>query len=328
MHRPRIGVLRGGPSNEYKVSLDTGASVLAILRKKFEDRYRSHDIFIDKNGVWHMDGVEHLPHDIVSKIDVAFNALHGNYGEDGKVQSIFESHHLPFTGSKSLASAVGMNKALAKKILKSQGIRTPHWKEISSGDVNQDAGKVVHSLFHSFHLPAVVKPVSSGSSVGITVVRDYKDLEQALRLAAEHGDNVMIEEYIPGAEATVGVIEGFRNHELYALPPVEIRPHSGFFDYEAKYGGKSQEIVPASFADKVKKELEELAQSVHRILGLRHYSRSDFIIHPKRGIYVLEANTLPGLTNESLFPKSLRAVGSDTHELVDHLIQLALSRGR
>jgi D-alanine-D-alanine ligase len=151
-------------------------------------------------------------------------------------------------------------------------------------------------------------------------------LVPALTKAAEHGDSILVEEFIPGIEATCGVIEGFRDHELYALPPIEIRPHAGFFDYDAKYQGKSQEIVPATFSESIKKSLEELAGKVHRALGLRHYSRSDFIIHPRRGIYVLEVNTLPGMTDESLLPKALRAVGSDVHELIDHVIKLAMNR--
>ena len=124
----------------------------------------------------------------------------------------------------------------------------------------------------------------------------------------------------------VGVIEGFRGQEQYVLPVVEIKPATTFFDYEAKYQGKSEEIVPAkSISHKVKEDLSKLAQAAHKALHLRHYSRSDFIVSPRRGIYILETNTLPGLTNESLVPKALRSVGSDTHELVDHLIQLALN---
>jgi D-alanine-D-alanine ligase len=175
-------------------------------------------------------------------------------------------------------------------------------------------------------MPVVVKPASSGSSVGITLVQDIKDLAAALLDAAKHSNEVIIEEYIKGTEATVGVIEGFRGEELYALPAVEIRSKTDFFDFAAKYEGKSEEIVPAPFSKKIKDELADLARRVHKAVGLRHYSRSDFIIHPKRGIYVLEVNTLPGLTNESLVPKSLRAVGSDTHELIDHLIELALNK--
>lgn len=320
----RVGVLRGGPSSEYEVSLASGASILDALKKNFEHRYHPLDVFIDRNGLWHIDGLQTDLDVVRSKVDVLFNALHGSYGEDGKIQSLLHAHGIPFTGSDALGSAVGMNKILAKKVFASHGIKSPYWKEISTGDINYDIDHVVHGLFSSFLFPAVIKPVSSGSSVGVTVVRDFSMLAPALIEAARHGDSVIIEEFIPGVETTCGVIEGFRGHDLYALPPIEIRPHVGFFDYEAKYQGKSQEIVPATFSESIKKSLEELASKIHKALGLRHYSRSDFIIHPRRGIYVLEVNTLPGLTGESLFPKSLRAVGSDTHELVDHIIGLAL----
>ncbi len=322
-HRLRIGVLRGGPSNEYEVSLNSGAAVLSALRDRFEDQYQARDIFIDRNGTWHIDGIAVLPQDAIHKIDVAFNALHGKYGEDGKLQSFFEIHGMPFTGSGSLGSAVGMNKALAKKVLKDHGIKSPYHTEIPSAEIAGDIDALARRLFHSVILPAVVKPATSGSSVGVSIVRAYGEFPAALKEAALHSDIVMIEEYIQGIEATCGVIEGFRGQELYALPVIEIKPAAHFFDYEAKYGGKSEEIIPARFADQTKKEIEELAQKVHRALGLRHYSRSDFIIHPRRGIYVLEVNTLPGLTKESLIPKALRAVGSDIHELVQHVIELA-----
>jgi len=322
-HRPRIGVLRGGPSAEYEVSLQTGAAILDELRNRLNELYEARDIFIDKKGIWHQDGVAFEPRHLGHRVDVAFNALHGAYGEDGKIQSILESHGFPFTGSGSLASAVAMNKALSKKIFKDHGIKTPYWKEVPSERITNEPSELSRELFESLILPVVIKPSSSGSSVGVTIVRSYGELIPALNNAASHGDVVLIEEFIPGIEATAGVIEGFRGQELYALPPIEIRPHNGYFDYAAKYEGKSDEIVPATFSDKIKRSLEDLSRTVHKMLGLRHYSRTDFIIHPRRGIYVLEVNTLPGLTKESLLPKSLRAVGSDVHELVGHLVELA-----
>jgi len=320
----RIGVVRGGPSSEYDVSLQTGAGVLAALRGKLADRYQARDIFIDKKGNWHIDGLPVEPHDIGHRIDAVFNALHGNFGEDGKIQSIFEAHGIPFTGSGSLASAVGMNKILSKKALASQGIKSPYFKELSSEEFRKEPKVVSLMLFNSFIMPAVVKPAASGSSVGVSIVRSHADWLPALEKAAEHGDTILIEEFIPGIEATCGVIEGFRGKDLYALPVIEIKPKTGFFDFDAKYKGLSEEIVPAGFSKELKDELEKLAASIHRVLGLRHYSRSDFIIHPRRGVYVLEADTLPGLTPESLVPKALKAVGSDLSELVDHLIRLAL----
>lgn len=320
----RVGVLRGGPSNEYEISLKTGATVLDVLRKHFDNIFHPRDIFIDKAGVWHVDGAPFAPEDIHSKIDVAFNALHGTYGEDGKIQSILEAHGVPFTGSGSLGSAVGMNKVLSKKVFKDHGIKSPYWIEVASQKIRDHIEPEARKLFNSFVFPAVVKPTSSGSSVGVSVAKSFQELMDALSLAADHSESVIVEEYIPGIEATCGVIEGFRGHQLYALPPVEIRPHAQFFDYSSKYEGKSEEIVPANLPEAIKKELEEQAMKIHHALGLRHYSRSDFIIHPRRGIYALEVNTLPGLTHESLIPKALRAVGSDIHELVEHLINLAI----
>lgn len=324
----RVGVLRGGPSNEYDVSLATGANVLFALRNKLADKYQALDVLIDKKGEWHIDGVAHKPEKVLKQIDVAVLALHGAYGEDGKLQAFLEAHHMPFTGSGSLASAVGMNKMMSKKAFADHGIKVAKDRVFSSKDLLADLHNISSTLFRTFPMPAVIKPVSSGSSVGVTLAKTIKDLIRGLELAAEHSEEVMIEEYISGTEATVGVIEGFRGEELYALPPIEIKPATEFFDFEAKYKGKSEEIVPGRFPEKIKKELMELGKKVHKSLGLRHYSRSDFIINSRRGIYTLEVNTLPGLTNESLIPKALRAVGSDTHELIDHLISLALARSR
>ncbi|MDE2041252.1 MAG: D-alanine--D-alanine ligase [Patescibacteria group bacterium] len=324
-HLIRVGVLRGGPSNEYEISLNSGASVLDVLRSSFFDTYEPVDIFIDRNGVWHIGGVAVAPETAIHRFDVAFNALHGAYGEDGKIQHFLEAHQLPFTGTGSLGSAIGMNKVMSKKIFKSHGIPTPYGGEVSSESIRRDVNSLVSELYHSFLMPAVIKPAASGSSVGVTVVKYYDGLAAALVEAARHSDSVIIEEFIPGIEATCGVIEGFRGQEVYALPPIEIRPASHFFDYQAKYSGASHEIVPATFSNALKRQIEELSAKMHRVLGLRHYSRSDFIIHPRRGIYALEANTLPGLTGESLMPKALRAVGSDMPEFIDHLIGLAVA---
>lgn len=332
-NRIRVGVLRGGPSSEYEVSLQTGGNVLQSLRNTLSDTYQPYDILIDTQGNWHIDGMPITIEDLPKRIDVAFNALHGTYGEDGTVQNIFEIHGLPFTGSGSIGSAVGMNKVLSRKAFADHGIKIAIGKEILSEDIRSGGDVLAHELFRSFPIPAVVKPSSGGSSIGVSIVQTLAELILALKKASEHGSSVLIEEYISGTEVTVGVIEGFRDQELYVLPVVEIRPATTFFDYEAKYKGaqkgesaeaKTLEIVPAPLAHKIKEELSTLAQKAHRALGLRHYSRSDFIIHPRRGIYILETNTLPGLTSESLIPKALRAVGSDTHELVQHLIVKAM----
>jgi D-alanine-D-alanine ligase len=322
----RVGVLRGGPSSEHHVSLNSGSAIIRAINDNLGHKYQAHDVYIDCNGSWYIDGMPVTLSSIHSKIDVALNALHGSYGEDGKVQALLEWHGIPFSGTGSVGSAIGMNKIMAKKIFSNHGIKTPFGINIESRIIKENPDEVVNKLFFSFILPAIVKPASSGSSVGVTVVKDYGQMAKALMDAADHGEEVMIEEYIKGAEASCGVIENFRSCSLYALPPIEIRPKTGFFDYKAKYENEGEEIVPATFSNEIKKELEALAKKIHEVLGLRHYSRSDFIIHPKRGILALEVNTLPGLTEQSLFPKALRAVGADLHHFVEHLIELV--RGR
>lgn len=324
-HRIRVGVLRGGPSSEYEVSLKTGAAMLKALRDNLDDTYEVKDVLIDRQGVWHVGGVEINPYNAHHYFDVALNALHGSYGEDGGIQKMLEGIGMPFTGSDSLGSALGMNKLMTKNVLKAHGIKSPYWKQIRAEDILANPEKVGDELFNTFILPAVIKPNTSGSSIGVSIVKAKNEIKDALLNAAHQSEIVLAEEFIPGIEATCGVIEKFRGEDLYALPPVEIRPRKAFFDYSAKYEGLSDEIVPARFPIETRKAIEDIARNVHKALNLRHYSRTDVIVHSRRGIYVLETNTLPGLTEESLMPKALHAVGGKLHHLLDHLIKLALN---
>ena len=181
------------------------------------------------------------------------------------------------------------------------------------------------AFFRGFPQPSVVKPIRGGSSVGVSITNSYEELRDGIMHAFKYSPKVLVEEYIRGREATCGVLEDFRGESLYALPPVEITPPDGspFFDYEAKYSGESKEICPSTFTDEVKAKLEHLAREIHKKLELRHYSRSDFIVSP-RGIYFLEVNTLPGLTSESLLPKSMEVVGCSFPQFIEHVIRLAL----
>jgi D-alanine-D-alanine ligase len=318
--RTVVGVLRGGPSREYEVSLKTGASVLQALDR---DRYEPRDIFIDRAGQWHVHGVAQDPERALKGVDVAFVAMHGEYGEDGGVQRALERLGVPYTGSNAFASALAFNKQHTKDAAQKLGVKVAHGlvlEPAKEGEIDALAQR----LFRSFPHPAIVKPLMGGSSVGMQVAHSYHGLEHALRHAAAHAPKILIEEYIAGREATVGVVDDFRGVKTFALMPVEIVPpaHRPFFDYEAKYGGQTIERVPAHFSDATKQELERLACVVHEGLGLRHYSRSDFIVS-KRGIYFLEVNTLPGLTQESLLPKALLAGGSTLSHFIDHVLQLA-----
>ncbi|TSC67180.1 MAG: D-alanine-D-alanine ligase, partial [Parcubacteria group bacterium Gr01-1014_72] len=287
--------------------------------------FRSTDIFIDRGGVWHVGGIRREPDKALRDVDVVFNALHGEWGEDGGVQEVLEQFAVPYTGSRVLASRLAMNKALAKSFLAREGIKTPLHRVIEKIEKSV-GGYDAHELFRSIPQPSVVKPLALGSSVGVSIAFDYFGFADALARAFEVSDTVLVEEYIKGREATCAVVDGFRGEERYALPPIEIVPPEDkqFFDYEAKYGGRTLEICPGNFSPEEREQLTHLASVAHRALGLRHYSRSDFILHPRRGIYFLEANTLPGLTTESLLPKAVAAVGSSLPEFLDHVLTLAL----
>jgi len=321
MSRIRVGVLRGGPSSEYDVSLKTGASVLKHLP---EEKYEGIEIFIDREGVWHIKGRPYDPGRALSQVDVAFNAMHGEYGEDGTVQRILESFNIPYTGSNSLSSAVAMNKHRAKEVAERSGIKVARGLVLG---VSEDLDQRVYEIFRTFPQPAVIKPIASGSSVGVSIARSYDQLTDGIRHAFNYSPKILIEEYIPGREATIGVLNHFRGEEVYVMLPIEIIPPTtcSFFDYTAKYGGQTQELCPGNFSRDVKTELARAAKAIHQALGLRHYSRSDFIVSP-RGVYFLEVNTLPGLTEQSLLPKALAAGGTSFGDFLDHLVELALSR--
>lgn len=313
----RVGVLRGGPSLEHEVSLKTGESVLRNL----PEYYSAKDIFISKEGEWHLDGKPAHQERIFRQVDVIFNALHGEYGEDGKVQQLLEVFGVPYTGSGVLASALGMNKILARQAFKSAGLKVPSGFEIV---LENGFAETAKKIFKNMPPPWIIKYPSGGSSVGVSIARSFGDLAGALEKVSSFSSKILVEEYIKGREATCGVIDEFRNQKHYALPVVEIIPpaKNEFFNYDAKYGGETRELCPANFDMATKKEIEKLAMVAHNSIGARHYSRSDFIVS-KKGIYILEINTLPGLTAESLLPKALSAVGSSHKELLEHLIKLA-----
>lgn len=331
----KVGVIRGGVSGEYEVSLASGAQVLEHLRGGImKDKYKAVDIFIDREGVWHINGIPTQLSKVAPKVDVIINALHGDYGEDGKVQQELEQFKIPYTGSGPLSSAIGYNKFLSKQEFAKLGINTPRhilfpeYQADFDGPREEYAAKKAKEVWERLPPPWIVKPLTGGSSMGVHVCKTFEELIRAFEVGVNEKVSVLVEEFISGKEATVGVIDDFRGQKVYALPPIEIRipKTSTFFDNEVKYNGKSQEICPGNFTDKEKRELERLASLIHTGLDLSHYSRSDFIIHPTKGIFALEVNTLPGLTGESLMPKALNAVGSSLPEFIEHLIKLAQKR--
>ncbi len=301
-----VAVLRGGVGGEHEISLDTGAQVLRILPSVGDGALRPIDVFIDKNGAWHVRGVPMSPERALANADVAFNALHGAYGEDGTVERLLERIGIPYTGSSAFASAASCNKRLAKDSLKKAGARVPQSVVLK---VSHDIEREALAAFRSFSPPVMVKPVFAGSSVGAGLARTFPEFWERMTEAFAQAKEVLVEEYLLGREATCGVIDDFRGQPRYALLPAEIKRPSPFsiFDYDAKRKGESIRI-PGDFAKGESAEIARLALCAHEALGLRHYSRSDFIVTP-RGVYFLEANALPPLAPESSFAQSLGATG-------------------
>ena len=320
MRKTRIGVLRGGPSSEYAISLQTGKAVLENLD---EEKYTPVDIVVHKDGVWHVLGIAQKPEQVFARVDLLFNGLHGNYGEDGKVQRLLDMHGIPYTGSGALASALGMHKHLAKDRFRGYGIKTPMSVLVRP---EEDEYIRARDIWRTFPHPAVVKPSSAGSSIGVTVADSYEELLDGILIAKEFANIVIVEEYIAGREATCTVLDDFRGQQFYGSLPVEIllEAQKKIYDYESKYIHPCSTLCPPRFSDREKHTMQEIAKQVHEILCLRHYSRSDFIVSPEKGIYLLEVNTLPSLMPESLLPKSLEAVGVSMPQFIDHIVELAL----
>lgn len=320
----RIAVLRGGPSEEHEVSLRSGASVLSALS---QSDFEPLDIIINRAGEWIHDGRIHAPETIFGHVDMAFLALHGAYGEDGRVQRLLERHAIPYTGSDSFSSAIAMHKGITKDYLRDKGVHmAPHMMvSRSSLDDLQSIAQIIEKLFGPAY---IIKPMRSGSSVGITTVDSPMDLARALRKSLEEYDEVLVEKRISGREGTFGVVERLRDEKLYELPPVEIihDTESPFFNYEAKYNGKSNEVCPGRFSKKVNDEMARVAALVHRELGLSQYSRSDFMIDEDDDVYFLEVNTLPGLTEQSLLPKMLDAVSISFPQFIEHIVHDTLRK--
>lgn len=314
----RVAVLRGGPSTEYDVSLRSGAAVLGALR---ELGYPHKDIIITKKGEWLEMGIQRQPEKALEAVDSVFIALHGEFGEDGQVQRILQRMNIPFTGSNALASAIAFNKELTKQTLRDHGINMAKHRRVSREELSE-LDMLTESIVEDMGTELFVKPITGGSSLGARYIPHTGALKTALEELLEAHESLMIEEFIRGREATVGLLHGFRNQDLYVLPVVEIVPPNGtpYFSAEVKYNGATEEIVPGRFTYHEKVKLSDAATIVHKALNCDHYSRCDFIVRDGE-VYFLEINTLPGLTDESLFPKAAAAVGLEFKDLVRHLIE-------
>lgn len=247
--------------------------------------------------------------------DIVFMALHGENGENGKIQAAFDLFGIRYTGTGYLGSALAMNKGMAKQLFLENGIPTPRGTSLKRGE---DAAKIEDC---GIHFPCVVKPCSGGSSIGVSIVHDKAEYEQALKEAFRWENELVIEEYVKGREFSVGVID------FQALPIIEIAPVEGFYDYKNKYkAGSTVETCPAKLSEQITKEMQGYAEKVAEVLGLNTYSRTDFLLDAEDHIFCLEANTLPGMTPTSLLPQEAKVTGVDFNQLCEKLIESSMRK--
>lgn len=321
MARMTVGVLRGGTSGEYNLSLKTGAAMMNALP---EEKYDVRDILIDKTGLWHLRGTPATPARALAQIDVVLNALHGGVGEDGTVQRMLERAGVPFAGARALSASLSLNKIRAREILQQADIRMPRGISFSL-DNGLNTAEMAHAVFAQFGPPYVIKPPADGAGRGIRIAMDIITLPDALGDVIDEYGTTLVEEYIRGREASVGVIDNFRNEELYVLPPAHVVHEGMFLGPEAHESGTLTHVVPSPFTHAQKLSLADVARRAHRALDMSHFSRSDIILTPS-GAYLLEVNAIPGLYPGASFPAMLEAVGSSVTEFLEHAIHLAMGR--
>lgn len=307
MQKLTVALLSGGISSEREVSLNSGNQVFAALDKQ-------------KYTVLRYDPKTDLQRLVADapKIDAALIILHGPYGEDGTIQGLLDLLNVPYQGSGVLGSAVAMNKLVSKQLYQQVGLPVPAYLALKSSDAVDSA-----AIAARLGLPVVIKPVQGGSSVGMSIVRSEKDLPQAIKKAFAYDATVLVEAHIDGIEITGGVLG---NSAPEALPLIEIIPDKSheFFDYEAKYtAGLTEEICPARIDEALTEKARTYAVTAHEVLGCRGYSRTDMMLKG-RDLFVLETNTIPGMTATSLFPQAAAAAGLPFGRLLDRLIELSL----
>jgi D-alanine-D-alanine ligase len=299
----KVGVIMGGISSEREVSLNSGEEIIKNLD---ENKYMIFPIIIDNK----IELIEK-----VQGVDIAFLGLHGQFGEDGTVQSILEALNIPYTGCGVLSSAICMDKDITKRILRDAGISTARWTIVRKGE------ELDYRIIDAIGYPVVVKPNSGGSSVGTAIIKNSEGIEKAILDSFQYDNEVMVEKFISGEEITCSILDG------KLLPTLAIKPKATFFDYTAKYSDGCADEYVIELEEGLKEQVENMALMTYKLLKCSVYARIDMIV--ENGIpYVLEANTLPGMTKNSLIPKSARAVGISYSNLLDLIIEYSLKERR
>ena len=305
-----VAVVMGGPSAEEQISLSTGHAMAAALRGK---GYNVKEIRL-------------VPHNFSEQVkesgaDVVVIAVHGLYGEDGRLQSALEMMGIPYTGSGVLASSVSMNKLAAKRVFLGSNIPTPDYIFLH----RRDRGKqdMIKAITERFSLPVVVKPVSQGSSLGVTIEKEISGLQKALDDAFQYDEEVLVEEYIAGQETSVCMMR-LKDGSVKVWPVILIHPHAEWYDFNAKYSaGGVDHLVPAPLPEDITRTLKDISVKAFEVLGCAGVARTDCMVDKNGKCYVLEMNTVPGMTPTSLVPDAARAEGTDFGDLCEMILETA-----
>ncbi len=339
MDRLKVWVFMGGPSAEHDVSLVSGRGLVQALD---HNRFEVTPVFISKEMEWcwtkeplssekqnkfELKMLEELPTqravrpalDQLPACDIALLGLHGRFGEDGTVQALLDYFNIPYTGSGRLASALAMHKVKSKEIYRQNNIPTADWAVISRDDLAKD--KITERL-KPLRWPLFFKDPEGGSSIDMGRAENMEEAKPLIQKLLAKFPELLAESFIQGRECSIGWLEGAPT----PLPPTEIITEGDYFDFEAKYQGKSREVTPAPFSPELTQQLQELAEKAHTSLGCAVYSRTDFIVDEKGNPWALETNTLPGFTPTSLLPQQAAAIGLNYSALVEHILRSSLER--
>ena len=321
----KVGVLYGGPSAEREVSLVTGKAVFENLDRK---KYVPALIEMTKDSRFLMLGKDKRYLDLQNKdrkkFDLIFIALHGTFGEDGCVQGMLETLGIPYTGSDTLASALAMNKIFAGQIYRVNNLPHPEFINVKRGGWKNYRDVVLRDAAEKIGYPAVVKPADQGSAVGVSIVKNEAELTAALSKTFKIFPWLMVQKFVKGKEATCGVLE--KDGEIFPLPPTHIKANLGtFYDYKSKYKpGGSTHICPADFPAEVNKEIQTLALKAHKALGCSGMSRTDIFYGDDGQLWLIETNTIPGMTSTSLLPEAVCQAGISFSAMLDLIIKASL----
>jgi D-alanine-D-alanine ligase len=337
----RVGVLMGGPAAEREISLVTGKAVCENLdKKKYEvlpiEMSKKGQLFLNNKYYFKLNNYNKktkVNKELISlenkvgsknKIDMIFIAMHGPYGEDGCVQGMLESLGIKYTGSGVLASAIGMNKAKAAEIYQQNNLTTPKYVDFTNKEWKQNKQRLIKEIKNKIKFPLVIKPVDQGSSVGTYLVKKEKDLANKINSSFLYSKWIMAQKFIKGREMTCGVIE--KNGENIATPVTEIIANAGeFYDLASKYdAGGSTHVCPAKISTSITKKIQDIALKAHRTLGCRGMSRTDVFVGNDKKLYVIETNTIPGMTPTSLLPEAVGKMGIDFTKMLDLIIKASL----